>query len=215
MKKLFRTLITPTGLAVVAVLLAGIALAASAGNIAVDYGDRWVQGGLILGTPYAAGNKLTKVLGGPAAGTVIDFASSTTPIDSSAITVTGAKGGDACAVGPPAAAGVLNADFSCYVSAADTVKVKFTPSDTKATTCTLNAGSPSVCTATVSAGSICTCTLVGTTAATAAQGVACNLVSTTLTATSANAGAGVVNIYCAAPVDPASGNYWVRTFSSQ
>lgn len=64
------------------------------------------------------------------------------------------------------------------------------------TTCTLNAGSPSTCTATVVAGSTCTCSNVGSSAAIAAAGCAVSLSGTTLTVTSANAGANVVNIHC-------------------
>lgn len=62
--------------------------------------------------------------------------------------------------------------------------------------CTLNGASPSVCTDTVVAGSHCVCTIVGGTAAIAAKGVACDVSSTTLTATSANAATEVVNWHC-------------------
>lgn len=74
-------------------------------------------------------NAITKTLSGSA---VIDFASATiTCSDSSAITVTGATIGDACAVGTPAAA-TANSDFSCYVSAANTVLVRHCPAGTAA-----------------------------------------------------------------------------------
>lgn len=58
---------------------------------------------------------------------VIDFAStSATTLDSSGITVTGAALGDTCTVGTDlAATWVTGADFSCYVSATDTVIVRF------------------------------------------------------------------------------------------
>lgn len=62
--------------------------------------------------------------------------------------------------------------------------------------CTLNGASPSVCTDTVVAGSHCVCTNVGGTAAIAALGVACDVSSTTLTATSANGATHVVNWHC-------------------
>lgn len=63
------------------------------------------------------------------ASAVIDFASATiTCEDSTGITVTGAVAGDACFVGAPttiSGAGTgLHSTFSCYVSAADTVKVR-------------------------------------------------------------------------------------------
>lgn len=49
--------------------------------------------------------------------------------ESSAITVTGARTGDACEVGAPvltgADAGVLQGAFTCFVSASDAVKVRF------------------------------------------------------------------------------------------
>lgn len=62
--------------------------------------------------------------------------------------------------------------------------------------CTLNGASPSVCTDTVRAGVHCVCTLVGGTAAIAAKGVACDVASTTLTATSADGANHVVNWHC-------------------
>ena len=62
--------------------------------------------------------------------------------------------------------------------------------------CTLNGASPSVCTDTVRAGVHCVCTNVGGSAAIAANGVACDVASTTLTATSANGATNVVNWHC-------------------
>lgn len=80
-----------------------------------------VLGRTLLGTGVETGNVITKSLGGSA---TIDFASvTTTCTDSSGITVTGAVAGDACFVGAPAAA-TANLSFTCYVSAADTVKVR-------------------------------------------------------------------------------------------
>ena len=70
---------------------------------------------------------ITRTLGASA---VIDFASSTIVCtDSSAITVTGALAGDPCFVGPPAAI-ANNSSFTCYVSAADAVKVRHCPAGT-------------------------------------------------------------------------------------
>lgn len=71
-------------------------------------------------------NRITRSLGGSA---TIDFASTTiTCEDSTAITVTGARTGDACFVGAPttiSGAGTgLHSTFSCYVSASDAVKVR-------------------------------------------------------------------------------------------
>lgn len=66
-------------------------------------------------------SRVTRSLG---ANATIDFASvTTTCVDSSAVTVTGARAGDACSVGAPAAA-TANLSFTCYVSATDAVKVR-------------------------------------------------------------------------------------------
>lgn len=66
---------------------------------------------------------------------------------------------------------------------------------TNGTTCTLNAGSPSTCTATVTSGATCVANHIGTTAA-AAIGVAVNVVTTTLTVTTANGTTGDIAIWC-------------------
>lgn len=80
-------------------------------------------------------SKITRSLGASA---TINFASATdTCADSSAITVTGARTGDVCMVGPPTGIGTSDAGatstFSCYVSANDAVKVRF---------CTIGAEDP-------------------------------------------------------------------------
>lgn len=85
-----------------------------------------VTGKTLLGTTTETANVITKSLGGSA---TIDFASVTiTCEDSAGITVTGAVAGDACFVGAPttiSGAGTgLHSSFTCYVSAADTVKVR-------------------------------------------------------------------------------------------
>jgi hypothetical protein len=85
-----------------------------------------VQGKSLFGTTTETSNVVTRVLGGSIA---FDFASVTiTCEDSTGITVTGALAGDACFVGPPttiSGAGTgLHSSFTCYVSAADTVKVR-------------------------------------------------------------------------------------------
>lgn len=75
---------------------------------------------LLIGNATEA-NAITETL---SASATIDFASATTTcVDSSAITVTGALAGDACSVGTPAAA-TANLSFTCYVSASDAVKVR-------------------------------------------------------------------------------------------
>jgi hypothetical protein len=91
----------------------------------------WITGGLYVGPKTknptnSTTNKMTRLLGASA---TIDFASTTiTCTDSSAITVTGAQTGDPCFVGAPttiSGAGTgLNSSFTCYVSAADNVKVR-------------------------------------------------------------------------------------------
>jgi hypothetical protein len=85
-----------------------------------------VLGRTLMGTTTETANAITKSLGGSIA---FDFASVTiTCEDSTGITVTGAVAGDACFVGPPttiSGAGTgLHSSFTCYVSAADTVKVR-------------------------------------------------------------------------------------------
>lgn len=87
----------------------------------------WFSGGVFVNsaknaTSTATANKVTKMLG---ASSTYDPASITaTCTESSAITVTGAAVGDPCSVGVPAANGALNVSHTCYVSAADAVKVK-------------------------------------------------------------------------------------------
>jgi hypothetical protein len=69
-----------------------------------------------------AGNKVTKLLG---ASSSIDFAGVTdTCEDSSGITLTGAAAGDVCAVGAPSTMPSATSWITCYVSAANTVKVR-------------------------------------------------------------------------------------------
>lgn len=203
----------------VIVLLAGIAYAAVE---RVDkYGGGfpvWFNKGLYVGpdspSPTATtANKVTRLLS--ASGTV-DFASTRDGrVESSAITVTGAQAGDSCTVGENATAGALAADYSCYVSAANAVKIRFQPKAISSGVCTLDGGSPSQCDATVTAGSVCTCSIVGATAAKAAGGCAVGVTSTTLTATSANSLGDVVNYNCSAPVDPASSTFYVYVRSAQ
>ena len=172
----------------------------------------YVTSKLFVGSATEA-NAITKSLSGSA---TIDFTSSTVaPVISSSITVTGARAGDPCFVGVPTAAGALNAQFECFVDASDSVKVKFTPMNKSKGQVALTSGSPSTATATVAASSVCTCTPVGATAAIAAAGCATGVSSTTLTLTGPNTVTTTMTYDCAAPVDPASGTYYVRVLSAQ
>lgn len=109
-------------------LLAGIAWAAAATIGSVDDSARWMKNGFFAGTTAGktSTNRVSAVYSGSLA---FDFASVTiTCEDSTGITVTGAVAGDACFVGAPttiSGAGTgLHSSFTCYVSAADTVKVR-------------------------------------------------------------------------------------------
>lgn len=159
-------------------------------------------------------NRVTRLLGASA---TVDFASAREGSElSAAITVKGARAGDACAVGIPAAAAALKAEFECAVTASDEVKIRFSPQSKQVGTATLVSASPSTVDVTgITASSYCTATPVGTTAAIAAGGVAASLTSTTLTLTGPNTVTTVLNYSCAAPVDPASGTFYVRVTSAQ
>lgn len=111
-------------LSLVAVFLLGItALAATQFTRLLNL---QVSGKTLLGSATEA-NAITHSYSGSA---VVDFASRTiTCEDSTAITVTGAVVGDACHVGTPAAPAV-NSTFTCYVSAADAVRVRHCPAGT-------------------------------------------------------------------------------------
>lgn len=113
-------------LAILAMGLLTIGIAwAAVSPTSIDTGGRWSKSGIWIGTTSTEtavqANRAAKSLGGSA---TIDFTAVTiTCVDSSGITVTGALANDVCQVGPPAAA-TANLNFSCYVSAADTVKVR-------------------------------------------------------------------------------------------
>lgn len=173
-----------------------------------------VAGKTILGGVAESGNGITKALGGSA---TIDFASASEGSElSSAITVTGAAAGDPCFVGVPTAAAALKADFSCFVTAANEVKVQFAPASKQRGAATLVSGTPSqVVVASITASSVCTAAPVGLTATIAGGGVAVSLTTTNLTITGPDSVTTVVNYECAAPVDPASGTYYVRVISAQ
>lgn len=77
----------------------------------------------------SSSNKVTRIL---QSAYTIDFATATiTCNDSAGQTLTGAKVGDTCIVGPPAAA-QANASFTCRVSAADTVIIRYCAAGTAA-----------------------------------------------------------------------------------
>lgn len=103
-----------------AALIASVALAAT-----VRLDAQVFRGGFWSGSvaSRASGNRVTGMYESSA---TIDFASATTTCaDSTAITVTGAAVGDPCAVGyDGATVNAANSSFSCYVSAADAVKVR-------------------------------------------------------------------------------------------
>ena len=117
-------------------LLAGIGYAATEPILEVYNSIRpaWFQSGLYVGPASVSPgnstlNKVTRILGGSE---TFDFASSTiTCLDSTGVTVTGAQLGDPCFASPNIA-WAANQEFSCFVSAANTVKVRFCPAGTAA-----------------------------------------------------------------------------------
>lgn len=131
-------------LAIVAVLVAGSALAIQQLDLNLSQRLQALTGGILLGplsvNPTDArinANRITRSLG---ASSTINFsathantAGAANCSESSAITVLGARTGDACHVGPPVLTasdgGVLSGNFSCFVSASDAVKVRFCGSD--------------------------------------------------------------------------------------
>lgn len=178
---------------------------------------QYFWGGINVGKSYSARlHRITRSLAGPVLGTTIDFTSTYSGVVlSSSIAVVGARAGDPCFVGVPTAAAALKAKFGCYVDAADSVKVWFSPEDTLDASLTLVSGTPSTVTTTVSASSVCLCAPVGATAVIAAAGCATGVSSTTLTVTGPNTVTTPVIVHCVAPVDPASGAYFVRVISNQ
>lgn len=170
---------------------------AEAAPSSIDGIHRWMKAGATIGTTG------TRISDSYAVASTIDFASAAAGrAESSAITLTGAAAGDTCTVGVPAAAGTLKANYGCYVSAADAVKVWFQPADTNSGTITLSGGTG---TATVTSGATCVCTDT-----TANASVKCAVATTTLTATGTTTD--VIAYACATAVDPASGSFNVRVF---
>ena len=155
-------------------------------------------------------NKVSRLLSTSA---TIDFTSTLVGrVESTGITLTGARVGDACMVGENATAGALKADFSCYVSAADTVKIRFMPMDTVVGSGALVSGTPStLAVAGITASSLCTCS----NQTTQTNSVKCAVATTTLTVTGPNSVTDTVTYHCDGPVDPASSVYYVYVRSSQ
>ena len=121
-------------IAVAAVAIATLAAVAWSQDSRLDlyrFNPQWFTRGIYIGpeaSPNVAAtsaNQITRTLGGSIS---FNFASkSITCEDSDAITVTGARVSDPCFVGPPDtldAGGGGNSSFTCYVSAADAVKVR-------------------------------------------------------------------------------------------
>lgn len=110
-------------------LLSTLALGAVTTIGSTDESARWMKSGFFVtpsGAHVTSTNRVSRMLAGSI---TFDFASVTiTCEDSTGITVTGAQTGDPCFVGPPttiSGAGTgLHSSFTCYVSAADTVKVR-------------------------------------------------------------------------------------------
>ncbi len=206
-----------------AVLLVGATAAFAIQQLDIDLSTRlnaFISG--ILITPKSLNisdarinaNRITRALGASA---TVDFTSASVGSAlSSSISVPGARAGDPCFVGVTTAAAALGADFECFVDAADSVKIQFAPRSVQAGAVALTSASPSTATVTsITAGSTCYCSPVGTTAAIAAAGCAASLSSTTLTLTGPNTVTTTMAYTCVAPVDPASGTFYVRVLSAQ
>lgn len=197
------------GIVALALLTIGVAWAAVSPT-AIDYGARWSKSGIWIGTSATEtatqAHRLAKRLGGS---TDYDFPATSVGIATSwAVTVTGAAVGDTCTVSAPAAASALAASFSCVVTAANEVKIIFTPKSQQRGAATLVSGTPSqVVVAGITASSVCTATPVGLTALIAGAGVAVSLTTTNLTITGPDTVTTVINYDCVAPVDPADGGY--------
>lgn len=108
-----------------------IAFVCASAAIAAPYAmisfAQWFKGGVYVGllANASTNNKLTKSV---ASGAITYDCADTltaTCTDSSGQTVTGAAVGDTCEIGPNATAGALSGTWTCYVSAANTVVIKF------------------------------------------------------------------------------------------
>lgn len=96
------------------------------GGTSLDVSQNFSAAGTVTasqGIRIASGTTIERSI---AAASTIDFAStSDTTADSSNITVTGAAVGDGCVVGVPVAAQVTGATFECFVTATNTVVIRF------------------------------------------------------------------------------------------
>lgn len=106
--------------------------------VSIDYGARWVKGGLNIGTTAAKGAPSNRITGTVVADVDYDFPSTTIVCnDSWAVAAPGVKKGDPCFVGiGPRDGGVqivtANSSFSCYSDADDTAKVRHCAAGTAA-----------------------------------------------------------------------------------
>ena len=118
---------------VTALLVAGLALAAQQIDLNVSTRLSGFVGGLLVvpsnllsaSDTVINGHRVTKLLG---TSSTVDVASTATLTcsDSAAITLVGAKTGDPCLVGLPATHPTNGSgSFSCVVSAADAIKLRF------------------------------------------------------------------------------------------
>lgn len=105
-----------------ALALLGMVAVSAVAYAAVVHRDEVVRH-MLAGT--IIGRTGTQIDDSYAGSTTFNFASVTTTCeDSTGFTVTGAATGDVCIVGVPSTGGSSNGTYSCYVSAADTVKVR-------------------------------------------------------------------------------------------
>lgn len=125
---------TRFALALTVLMLGALAVFAAPTNVDRDGSPRWMMAGFWVLPPSQAGqtttaNKTTRML---ATSSVQDFAAQTiTCVDSAGVTLTGAQAGDPCMVGAPTTI-AANTSFTCYVSAADTIKIRYCPAGTAA-----------------------------------------------------------------------------------
>lgn len=121
-------------------ILAGLVLAVALPAIAENVVKRWrgtVVADVFHGTAgLKAGASGTTIADSYAATLTTNFQgiAASTCKDSAAITATGAALLDGCVVGPNATAAAKNVTFTCYVSAADAVKIKVCNQTTTAIT---------------------------------------------------------------------------------
>ena len=119
-------------------LIATFAFAQEARIDVYRFTPQWFTAGVYVGPEAAPNvaatrdNRVTRILGG---NYTVNFAvaQTITCVDSGNLTLTGARTGDLCLVTPPADGASANASFTCRVSAADTVLIRFCAHGTAAT----------------------------------------------------------------------------------